>query len=165
MMIRLTFLKNMTYFKKKIFYFHHKTNLNHLSLWFPASFKTVVAETQTQELVFIVWFTGCYLAPPCGHCMSPQCVSVQSVCFIFRGWRFPWSLCCSGQLPRCHSPTVSTHTTGEDKAPQDIWETISSVSGRHCSIYKYSSNVQFEYVDSDGQTWSSVEPEVLEIWV
>lgn len=71
-----------------MFYFHHKTNLNPLSLLFPASFKTVVAETETQELVFIVWFTGCYMAPPCGHCMSPQCVSVQSV-FYLQGLEVP----------------------------------------------------------------------------
>lgn len=59
-------------------------------------------------------------APSCGHNIhfnSSQYVECHCVCWCtFRGWRFPWSLCCSGQLPRCLSPTVSTPTTGKDQA-------------------------------------------------
>lgn len=79
MMIRITFLENTTYFKEENILYPSRDKLKPFVFVVSSFIKTVAAETQTQELVFIVCFTGCYLAPSCGHRMSPQCVSVQCV--------------------------------------------------------------------------------------
>lgn len=117
MMIRRTQLIS----RKKIFYIHHETNLNHLSLLFPASLRLLLQRLRRRNS-----FSSCVsldvIWRPLVVIVCHHSVSVFSVCFILRGWRFLWSLCCSGQLPRCRSLTVSTHTTGEDKPLQNLWE-------------------------------------------